>query len=131
MNYPEPTKQFDALDHARNKVIRANQFQELVISQFKSAYEDFWGLSADGDSRYSVAEMQSILDVMPQSTAIDILQDAGAMVQYLSAAYPNAVDAKYMDAAWDYTIGQNGITVTALKDVWKKKEEKTDEPVVE
>lgn len=131
MNYPEPTKQFDALDHARNKVIRANQFQELVVSQFKSAYEDFWGLASDGDSRYSVAEMQLILDTMPQSTAIDILQDAGAMVQYLSAAYPDAVDAKYLDAAFDYTIGPSGIVVTGLKDAWKKKEEKTDESVVE
>ena len=131
MNYPEPTKQFDALDHARNKVIRANQFQELVVQQYKGLYEDVWGLNSDGGSRYTVEEMQSILDTMPQSTAIDMLTDAAAFVQYIAAAYPGKLDAKYVDAAFDYTIGATGIVVSGLKDVWKKKEEKTDEPVVE
>ena len=126
MPYTPPVLQFDAPEHARNKVLRANQFHELVVLQYKNSYEDFWGLHPEGDSRYSVAEMQSILDVLG-ATAIDMLSDAGAFVQYLATAYPGSIDAKYLDAAFDYSVGQSGITVTALKDVWKKPEEENDD----
>lgn len=127
MAYTPPVLSFAALEHARNKVLRANQFQELVVQQYKNTYEDFWGLFPDGDSRYTVDEMQSILDVLG-ATAIDMLTDAGAFVQYLATAYPGAVDEKYFDAAFDYTVGESGITVTALKDVWKKPEEEENAP---
>jgi len=123
MNYPEPTKQFDALDHARNKVIRANQFQELVIQQYKNAFEDFWGLNSDGGSRYTAQEMQAVLDAMPQSTAIDVLTDAGAFVTYITSAYPDQLPEKYQSAAWEYTVGENGIIVSSLKAAWEKQEQ--------
>jgi len=121
MSYPEPVKTFDAVEHARNKVLRANQFQELVIQQFKNAYEDFWGLNPDGGSRYTAEEMQAILDVMPQTTAIDILGDSSRFVDYISAAYPNQLDEKYQEAAWEFTIGTNGIVITELRPEWMPK----------
>lgn len=122
MNYPEPTKTFDALDHARNKVIRANQFQELVVQQYRGLYEEVWGLNPEGGTRYSVQEMQSILDVLGP-VAIDMIQDGGAFAQFIATAYPGVLEEKYLDTAFDYTIGQSGITVTALREVWQKKEE--------
>lgn len=126
MSYPEPTQTFDALDHARNKVLRANQFQELVIQQYKNSFEDFWGLSPEGGTKYSVEEMQSVLDAMPQATAIDILQDSAGFVAYVLQAYPGKLEEKYQGSAWDYTIDANGITVTALKPVWEKQEQQPE-----
>ena len=126
MNYPEPVKNFDSIDHARNKVLRANQFQELVIQQYKNAFEDFWGLNPDGGSRYTAQEMQAVLDAMPQSTAIDVLTDAGAFVTYIISAYPDQLPEKYQSAAWEYTVGENGIIVSSLKEAWEKEDK---EPV--
>lgn len=126
MSYPEPTQTFDALDHARNKVLRANQFQELVIQQYKNSFEDFWGLSPEGGTKYSVEEMQAVLDAMPQATAIDILQDSAGFVAYVMQAYPDKLEEKYQASAWDYTIDANGITVTALKPVWEKQEQQPE-----
>ena len=123
MGYPTPEQTFDALDHARNKVLRANQFQDLVVQQYRNAYEDFWGLNPEGGSRYSVEEMQAILDAMPQATAADMLADAYQFVLYVTQAYPGELDAKYHDTAWDYTVGEAGIQVIALREAW--------EPVVE
>lgn len=119
MQYDLPDASFHALEHARNKIIRANQFQELVIQQFVNAYEDFWGVSAvHGGSRYTTQQMQQVLDAMPQATAIDILTDAAAFKEYINAAYPGALDARYHESAWAYTVGQNGITLTNLREVW-------------
>ena len=122
MPYTPPVLSFDAPEHARNKVLRANQFQELVVQQYKGLYEDVWGLNPDGGTRYSVQEMQSILDVLGP-VAIDMIQDGGAFAQFITTAYPGVLEEKYLDTAFDYTIGQNGITVTALREVWEKKEE--------
>lgn len=123
MSYPAPQQQFDSLEHARNKVLRANQFQDLVIQQYRNTYEDFWGLNPEGGSRYSVQEMQAILDAMPQTTAADILADAAAFVTYVTQAYPDKLESKYHDTAWDYTMGQSGIQVTALREAWVPVEE--------
>lgn len=126
MKYPEPNQTFDALDHARNKVLRANQFQELVIQQYKNSFEDFWGLNPEGGTRYSVEEMQAVLDVMPQATAIDVLGDSAGFVAYLMQAYPGLLEEKYQSSAWDYTISEGAITVTGLKPIWEKKEEQPE-----
>lgn len=122
MKYPEPNQPFDALDHARNKVLRANQFQELVIQQYKSSFEDFWGLNPEGGTKYSAEEMQAVLDAMPKATAIDILQDSAGFVAYVMQAYPGTLEEKYQGSAWDYTIDANGITVTGLKSIWEKQD---------
>lgn len=123
MKYPEPNQAFDALDHARNKVLRANQFQDLVIQQYKNSFEDFWGLSPEGGTKYSVEEMQAVLDAMPQATAIDVLNDSAGFVAYLMQAYPGVLEEKYQSSAWDYTFDANGITVTGLKPIWEKQDE--------
>lgn len=119
MPYDLPTSSFDAVEHARNKILRANQFQELVVSQFVATYEDFWGLRPEGGSRYTTQEMQSILDAMPMATAIDILTDAAGFKNYVNTAYPGQLPAKYHESAWDYTVGQTGITLTQLRPEWQ------------
>lgn len=126
MKYPEPNQTFDAIDHARNKVLRANQFQELVIQQYKNSFEDFWGLNPGGGTRYSVEEMQAVLDAMPQVTAIDVLQDSAGFVAYVIQAYPDVLEEKYQSSAWDYTADANGITVIGLKPAWEKQEEQPE-----
>ena len=126
MKYPEPNQTFDAFDHARNKILRANQFQELVIQQYRNSFEDFWGLNPEGGTKYSVEEMQAVLDAMPQATAIDILQDSAGFVSYVMQAYPGTLEEKYQGSAWDYTIDANGITVTGLKPIWEKQEQQPE-----
>lgn len=126
MGYPAPEQTFDALEHARNKVLRANQFQELVVQQYKNSYEDFWGLNPEGGSRYSVQEMQAIVDAMPQATAADILADAYAFVVYVTQAYPGQLEAKYHDTAWSYTVGEAGIQIVALREAWMPVEEEAE-----
>jgi len=127
MPYNLPEVQFDAVGEARKKIEQANGFQLHVVSQFIATYEEFWGLNPGGandpgGSRYSTMEMQAILDAMPMATAIDILQDASEFKTFVNSAYPGQLPAKYHESAWDYVVGQDGITLTALKDVWKKAE---------
>jgi hypothetical protein len=127
MTYPTPTKGFDAIEHAVNKVLRANQFQDLVVQQYKNTYEDFWGLNPEGGSRYSVEEMQAVLDAMPQVTAIDMLQDANAFVVYVTQAYPGKLEDKYHATAWEYTTGEAGIVVSGLREAWLPVEPEQEE----
>jgi len=123
MPYDLPELTFDAVEHARNKILRANQFQELVIQQFVAAYEDFWGVNPNGGSRYTTEQMQSILDAMPMATALDILTDASEFKTYLNTAYPGQLAAKYHESAWAYTASQSGITLTELRPAWQEQGE--------
>jgi hypothetical protein len=134
MPFEVPTEQFNALKHAIDKVNQANQFQESIKNQFINAYQSFWGVSGwevphpatqemifvGQGSTYTVEQMQAILDVMPQTTAINVLTDAAAFVAYLNTAYPNALPERYHTAAFDYTLSESGITLTGLKSVWDK-----------
>lgn len=127
MPYELPGTSFDAVGEARKKIEQANGFQSLVVSEFIVTYEKFWGLNPSGandpgGSRYTTAEMQEILDAMPMATAIDILTDASEFKTFVNTAYPGQLPEKYHESAWNYTIGQNGITLTTLKDAWKKAE---------
>ena len=118
MAYEVPTQTFDAVEHAKNKVLRANQLQEMILTQFKESFHDFWGVSnPPTGSRYTVSEMQAIIDVMP-ATVVDILTDAAQFYGYIAGAYPDAIESKYSTAAFDYTIGENGLTVSGLKSDW-------------
>ena len=117
MPFEVPTSTFNAHEHAANKVLRSNQLEESILQQFKSAYEDFWGVTAGAGSRHSVEEMQAILDVLG-ATAIAIMTAAGGLVQFIDAAYQDALESKYKAAAFDYTVGQSGITLTKLADAW-------------
>ena len=133
MPFEVPTSTFNAQEHATNKVLRSNQLEETILQQFKSAYEDFWGVSGSDDvkgidegqspafasngSRYSVAEMQSILDILG-TTAIQIMTAAGGLVQFIEAAYPGVLAERYKGAAFEYEEGPSGIKLTKLADVW-------------
>lgn len=144
MPFELPTSTFNVLEHATNKVLRSNQLEETILQQFKSAYEDFWGVSGSdttkevdgeqvatfsgGGSRYSVEEMQAILNALG-ATAIAIMTAAGGLVQFIDAAYPNVLQSRYKAAAFDYTIGVSGITLTGLNSAWSPAVEENPEVV--
>lgn len=146
MAFTIPTQQFDALEHARNKAIRSNQFLEMVLTQFTSAYEEFWGVSGsmqdvkdadgnpvlDGDgnptqefvgggSRYTLQEMQSIITALGPAI-MDIMTQTAAFTQFLNAAYPGVLSDRYQRSAFDYTADQNGVVLTGVNSVWEKQE---------
>ena len=134
MPFEVPSPVFDPHVHASNKILRANQLEQLILQQFISSYEAFWGVSGSdvttevdgelvtafvgGGSIYSVEEIQSVIDAMPMSTAIDILTDAAQLVGFIDAAYPGVLPDRYKHAAFEYTIGPSGITFTNLNSVW-------------
>jgi hypothetical protein len=133
MPFEVPTETFNATEHAKNKVLRANQLEALILQQFKASYEDFWGVSGSdkaetvdevevttfigGGSRYSVEEMQSIINTLG-ATAIQIMTAAAGLVEFIDAAYPGVLKDRYKGSAFDYTIGPSGITLTKLSDAW-------------
>ncbi len=118
--YPIPPATFDANEWARNKILRANQLQELILQQFMSAYQDFWGVSdPPNGSVHTVQQMQDIINAMPQATALDIMQDSRGFSAYIESAYPGVLPAKYRDSAFDVTITNNTIIVGSLKPAWQ------------
>lgn len=139
MPFEVPEQSFNAKEHARNKLLRANQLEQIILQQFVAAYEDFWGVSgsdqtteANGEqvtafvgagSVYTVEQMQLVLDAMPQATAIDVLTDAAQLVGFIDLAYPGVLADRYKTAAFTYTIGQAGITLTGLAAAWTPLEE--------
>ena len=134
MPFEVPAPVFDPHTHATNKITRANQLEQLILQQFISSYEAFWGVSGSdvttevdgepvtafvgGGSIYSVEEIQSVIDAMPMSTAIDILTDAAQLVGFIDSAYPGVLPDRYKHAAFEYTIGASGITFTNLAAAW-------------
>ena len=119
MPFEVPTSTFNALEHATNKVLRANQLQEMILTQFKESFHDFWGVSSPPTgSRYTTEEMQAIIDVMP-ATVVDILTDAAQFYGYIAGAYPDAIESKYSTAAFEYNIVENGLVILDLKQEWQ------------
>ena len=123
---PVPDEGFNALEHARNKILRANQFQQLVLQQWLATYEDFYGLQPGGGSRYTTAQMQAVIDAMPAATARDIIQDSGAFVAFVNQAAPGAIADKYQSPAFEMTDDGATITVGDLKPAWQQPETVTD-----
>lgn len=117
MPFEVPTSAFNAQEHATNKVLRSNQLEATILEQFKAAYEDFWGVSPGAGSRHTVEEMQSIIDILGV-TAIQILTAAAGLVQFIDAAYPGVLEDRYRGAAFDYTVGPSGLTLTGLNSAW-------------
>ena len=118
--YPIPPAAFDPVEWARNKILRANQLQELILQQFMAAYQDFWGVSdPPNGSVHTVQQMQDIINSMPQATALDIMQDSRGFSAYIESAYPGVLPAKYHDSAFDVTITNNTIIVGNLKPAWQ------------
>ena len=121
--YPVPGEQFNAAEHARNKIIRANQFQQLVLSQWIATYLDFYGLSQSGGSRYTTPEMQAIINAMPAATARDIMSDSAAFVQFVNQAAPGAIADKYQSPAFAMSDDGQQITVGDLRPEWQPQPE--------
>ena len=121
--YPVPEEQFNAIEHARNKIIRSNQFQQLVLAQWIATYLDFYGLAESGGSRYTTPQMQEIIDVMPASTARDIMADSAAFVAFVNAAAPGAIADKYQSPAFVMSDDGTTITVGDLRPEWQPQPE--------
>jgi len=121
--YPVPDEQFNPSEHARNKILRANQFQELVLSQWTATYLDFYGLAESGGSRYTTAQMQQIIDAMPAATARDIMHDSAAFVGFVNTAAPGAIADKYQSPAFAMTDDGQQITVGDLRPEWQPQPE--------
>ena len=113
--YPEPTIPFDPSYVAATIVGRINSFQTGILSQWIAEYGSFWGVSVEhGGSVYS------IFDVMPQVTAIDIMQDNAVFVTAIQQISGGAIPAEYLETAWvlttDPTTGV--MTIGDLKPFW-------------
>jgi len=137
MPFEVPTKQFDAIEHAKNKAMRANQFEELIIQQFRASYEDFWGVSGGdktetvddkqitkfvgGGSRYSLEEMQSIIDALGPATG-QIMTAANGLRVFIDSAYPGSLPNRYKSAAFDYKVDGGRIVLMQLASAWKAPE---------
>lgn len=135
MPYPIPERGFDALEHASNKVARANQLQGLILQQYIDAYEDFWGVtSPPAGSRYTVQQMQAVLDAMPHAVALDLLSDSREFASFITSSYPEALPDRYRDSAFTLTFSAGRITVGELKPIWQAPappvESPPEEPVV-
>ena len=117
--YPVPDESFNALEHARNKILQANQFQQLVLQQWIATYEEFYGLLPESGSRYTTQQMQAVVDAMPASTARDIIADSAAFVSFVNTAAPGAIGDKYQSPAFEMLDDGTSITVGDLKPVWQ------------
>lgn len=124
MGYPVPEIGFDAAEHARNKVLRANQLQDVILQQYTDTYQDFWGVTdPPTGSRYTTEQMQQVINAIPQTVAIDMLQDSRAFADFVNSAYPGTLGAKYSTSAFSYTLHNgNTIVIGALRDAWKAPE---------
>lgn len=126
-------------EYARNKLLRVKQSETLLINDFKSAYEDFWGVSGamqdvtdpeteevttvfvGSGSRHTVAEMNAVLNEMESlvpGSVIDVLTDAGQFRDFVNAAYPGVLPERYHQPAWNLVDTNGVISVTALKPLW-------------
>jgi len=103
---------------AANKILRYNQAEEQIIAAYVGTYEDFWGVQwPPKGSRHTTAEMQQIINAMPQTTALAIIQSAEKFVQ----TYGDGLDIQYHTPAFAVTI-HNGSTIVVgdLKAIWQE-----------
>ena len=146
MPFEIPAEQFDALEHARNKAIGSNQFTDGVLTQFKGTFEEFWGVSgsdqsvpvkdAEGNpvldsegnetteiifvgegSRYSLAEMQSIIDSLG-AVLMEIMTQSSAFTDFLNTAYPGVLAERYQQAGFDYDTSTGAVVLTGINNFW-------------
>lgn len=120
IGYPVPEETFDAREHARNKVLRANQLQETILQHYRMTFEDFWGVQdPPAGSRYTTEQIQQVINTMNQSVVADMLDDSRAFGQFIEQTYPGALPVKYQSTAFEMTIQGNVISIGPLKDAWK------------
>jgi len=118
--YPLPPDAFNAGEFARNKVLRANQGRAAILDQFVALYNDFWGVSEPGKGcRHTSAEMQQIINIMPQATALQMLRDSNALRDFIVAVAPGVIPTAYMDTAFETTITNSTIIIGNLRPAWQ------------
>jgi hypothetical protein len=103
---------------ANNKILRYNQVEANIIAEYVGGYEDFWGVQwPPRGSRHTTAEMQDIINRMPQSAALTIIKRAEVFVQ----TYGTGLDERYHTPAFVVTI-HNGSTIVVgdLKSAWQE-----------
>lgn len=118
--YPLPPDSFNAAEFARNKVLRANQGRVAILDQFIAMYNDFWGTTEPGKgSRHTSAEMQAIINIMPQATALQMLSDSNALRDFIVGVASGAIPAAYMDTAFETTVTNSTIVIGNLRPAWQ------------
>ena len=118
--YPLPPDAFKAGEFARNKVLRANQGRAAILQEFISLYNDFWGVTEPGKgSRHTSSEMQQIINIMPQATALQMLSDSNALRDFIVSVAPGVIPAAYLDTAFEATITNSTIIIGNLRPAWQ------------
>lgn len=118
--YPLPPDAFNAGEFARNKVLRANQGRAAILDQYLAMYHDFWGVSEPGKgSRHTSAEMQAIINIMPQATALQMLSDSNGLRDFIVGVAPGVIPTAYMDTAFETTITNSTIIIGNLRPAWQ------------
>lgn len=118
--YPLPPDAFNAGEFARNKVLRANQGRAAILDQFIALYNDFWGVSEPGKgSRHTSAEMQQIINIMPQATALQMLSDSNGLRDFIVGVAPGVIPVAYMDTAFESTVTNSTIVIGNLRAAWQ------------
>lgn len=139
MTYELPAPTFNAIEAASNRIIRSNQFRDLIVQQYKAGYDAMWQTPlTHAESALTMEQMQSVLNAA-QSTFLDVLTDSAAFVAFIAEAYPAALVSpdedteallpeRYLSAPYEYELGPTGLTLTRLKPVWQQPEEEPSEP---
>lgn len=130
MTYQLPNEAFNTNQAARNRVIKAQQFRDHIVQQYKSSYDAMWQTPrTHGDRALTMEQMQAVIDEM-QPTMAEILQDSSAFVQFVVDTYPEALQddnplfpVRYTGSPYEYTVDQNRIQLTALKSEWEAQDE--------
>lgn len=120
MRYDVLSTDFDAAEHARNKLIRCNQLEQSIVDSFVAVYEDFWGVSVVGP-RYTSGQMQQIIDTIPAQVLTDILNGAAALLDFIATNYSRGLDVKYQSPAFNLSVSEGRLVVGTLKDTWAVK----------
>jgi hypothetical protein len=110
-------------EQASYKAFRANQTQDTIIQQWKSAYQEFYGLQPDGGSRYAPQQMQQLIAAMPVSTCRLIMSVSAAFVAFVDSAKPGALEDKWKSPAFEMTDDGITIEVGELKAAWNSQPE--------
>ena len=106
-----------AVEFARNVVLRYNQAEEAVGREYIATFEQAWGVAELGKgSIHTQQQMQDIINAMPQTTAIALLQSGRKFVENYGIALPE----HYRQPAWDFTLHNgNTIVIGNLRPEWQ------------
>lgn len=96
---PEQLRQRRAIELAQDAVALANQFNDNLVSQYQSMYENYWKIGRDD---ISIEQLQDRSDVM-QTAELNILLNAGVYVQaMLGIGLP--LPEKYHTLPYTFTV---------------------------